>query len=74
MTQTPEEEPRHLRLKAESRQTEMGFEVRVHSLAVNLTVEVDLDYDPEYVLALLSIMPQIMDEQMQTTSEESDEH
>lgn len=63
MTQTPE--PKALTLKADSRQTEMGFQVSVHSPAANVTIELDLDYDPEYLLGILQIMPTIIDDQMQ---------
>jgi len=67
-----EPEPRTLTLKADSRQTEMGFEVTVHSPAVNLRIELDLDYDPEYALALFAMMPQIIDDQMQRYTTEGE--
>lgn len=80
MTQTPqpdpEGEPRSLTLSAKSEQTEMGFMVAVHSPAANVIVELDLDWDPEYFHAILQLLPQIVEDQMQKyvdAEEETDE-
>ena len=51
---TPTPEVKSLEIQAESRQTEMGVEVRFHSKAVNITVEIDLDEDPEFFHAMAS--------------------
>lgn len=59
-------------LKVGSRPTEMGFEVTVHTNAVNLTVEMDMDFEPEYTMALLQCMPAIIENQMEKhTGDES---
>lgn len=63
-TPTPEPEYESLVLKAEGRYTEMGYEVRIHSQAVNITVELDLDFDPVYFHAVLASVSQIVNEQL----------
>ena len=61
MTQTP----RQMGLKAKTRKTEMGVEIVVHSPAVNVTLELDLDWDPEYFFAVVHSLPQIVEDQLE---------
>ena len=64
MTQMPEDEPISLPLTCSTRPTEMGLEIQVHSQPVNITVELDLDSDPEFFFAITANLTQIVQEQM----------
>lgn len=68
MTPTPEPEEsgvREIMLQTDDRLTEMGLEITVHSKAANLRLEIDLEQDPEYVLALLQVMPKIIEDKLE---------
>jgi uncharacterized alkaline shock family protein YloU len=63
MTQTPEG-IRSMDLQANTRKTEMGLEVRLHSKAVNITVEIDLDYDKDYFLGIAENLVFMVEDQV----------
>lgn len=48
----PDVVAKSLTVIADVRKTEMGIEVKFHSRAVNITVEIDLDSDPEFFHAM----------------------
>ena len=86
MTQTPEPDdhyhvtgiamttdggaPRSFKLDVESGPTEMGFMVQIHSLPANITVEFDLDWDPEYLNGLIQCLPELIAHRMAMQEEE----
>jgi len=53
--------------------TEMGFEVRIHSRPVNIHVELDLDYGPEFFRALVEQLPQIVKTMLYQCSDDDDD-
>lgn len=54
---------------ADVRRTEMGVEVRFHSRAVNITVEIDLDEDPEYFHAIAENLVEMTVQQVEQFAE-----
>jgi hypothetical protein len=44
--------------------TEMGFRVDLHSKTVNVMVEVDLEGDPEWMMVVLKMLPEIFEQQL----------
>lgn len=66
-------EVRALTMQTDSRLTEMGIEISVHSKQVNLRIEIDLDEDPEYTFAMLQIMPKIIEDKLEKYAKELDE-
>lgn len=45
--------------------TEMGVRIDLHHEAVNASVEVDLDANPVYMLAVLATLPKIVEAQLE---------
>ena len=65
MSDEPEPEVPSIGVKADSELTEMGIRVWARSKAVNVMVELDLDYPPELFHALIGYFPQIVQDQME---------
>lgn len=61
---------RSMTITTEVELTEMGIKISMHSKAVNVSVEIDLEYDPEFHLAMLQYAPQIIQEQVARFIEE----
>lgn len=73
MTVQPKMPDKSLEITCKVRKTEMGVEVTLHSLACNITVELDLDYDAEYFHAMSGHLVQMVNDQLELFAKQEEE-